>query len=312
MSKKSAIASRSVQIPKAITLTAKFLERISPKLLTLFAARIFTTPIRHKTPKRELEMQRQSVQTMVNVETINKRVCVYEYGSASKKILLIHGWSGRGTQLVKIADAFLTHGYSTVSFDAPAHGKSSGSTTLMPEFIASIQKITAQFGPFEAAVGHSLGGMSVLNAVKRGLKLERLVIIGSGNSVQDITDEFVTKLQVAPRFSALLREHFEKKIGESMESFSAYIAAAEVPVKTLVIHDKDDDEVPYSASESVYEHLPVAELMFTKGLGHRKILGDPAVIRKIISFVTNSENENDINRVLNTVIPDIVPGPAAK
>jgi alpha-beta hydrolase superfamily lysophospholipase len=43
---------------------------------------------------------------------------------------------GRGTQLFKIADELLKQGYSTISFDAPAHGKSPGKTTIMVDFIA--------------------------------------------------------------------------------------------------------------------------------------------------------------------------------
>jgi alpha-beta hydrolase superfamily lysophospholipase len=53
-----------------------------------------------------------------------------------KKILLVHGWSGRGTQLFKIADELLKQGYSTISFDAPAHGKSPGKT-IMVDFITT-------------------------------------------------------------------------------------------------------------------------------------------------------------------------------
>jgi alpha-beta hydrolase superfamily lysophospholipase len=84
-----------------------------------------------------------------------------------KKVLLVHGWSGRGTQLFKIADELLKQGYSTISFDAPAHGKSPGKTTIMVDFITTILEIEKQFGPFDAAIGHSLGGMSVLNNKKK-------------------------------------------------------------------------------------------------------------------------------------------------
>jgi esterase/lipase len=41
----------------------------------------------------------------------NKSVVVYQYGQSDKKVLLVHGWSGRGTQLVKIADALLKSGF---------------------------------------------------------------------------------------------------------------------------------------------------------------------------------------------------------
>ena len=78
------------------------------------------------------------------------------------------------TQLFKIADALLKEGYTTISFDAPAHGKSPGNSTIMIEFIASIFELERQFGPFEIAIGHSLGGMAVLNAAKSGLEVQDL------------------------------------------------------------------------------------------------------------------------------------------
>jgi alpha-beta hydrolase superfamily lysophospholipase len=69
-------------------------------------------------------MEQISTQKTLHIPTINKSVVVYQYGQSDKKVLLVHGWSGRGTQLVKIADALLKSGCSTISFDAPAHGKS--------------------------------------------------------------------------------------------------------------------------------------------------------------------------------------------
>ncbi len=70
-----------------------------------------------------------------------------------------NGWSGRGTQLYKIAEELPKAEYSTVSFDAPAHEKSPKRTTIMSEFSEPILELEKQFGPFKAAVGHSLGGI---------------------------------------------------------------------------------------------------------------------------------------------------------
>ena len=53
MTKKTKIGNQSLQIPKTILVTAKFLEAISQKLATLFAAKLFVTPIKYKIPKRE-------------------------------------------------------------------------------------------------------------------------------------------------------------------------------------------------------------------------------------------------------------------
>jgi pimeloyl-ACP methyl ester carboxylesterase len=274
-----------LKVPKVIIYVGKILQFFSIKLTTLYLARLFTTPIKHKVPKRELEMDKNSIQKRILIPDVNKEIVVYQYGKSEKKILLVHGWSGRGTQLVKFAEAFVKEGFSTISFDAPAHGKSSGNTTIMTEFIASILEIDKQFGPFEAAVGHSLGGMTLLNAIKKGLKINRLTIIGSGDKVKDILDDFVTKLELKSEFSSHLQQHFEKKYNEPMENYSAHSAAKTVEIPVLVIHDENDYEVPVTTSINIHDNLKNGELLITQHLGHRKILGNHFVIEKTVEFI---------------------------
>lgn len=285
MPKKKQKQAQVIEIPKAILFVAKFLQAVSPSLTTKFAAKLFTTPIRHKLPKRELHMERESVQKSIVVPEIQKEIVVYEYGKSDKKVLLVHGWSGRGTQLVKIADEMLKLGYMTISFDAPAHGKSKGNSSIMIEFIASILEIEKQYGPFEFAIGHSLGGMSVLNAIKQNFQVKKAVIIGSGDIIQDIIDDFIHKLQLKPEFGIKLRDHFEAKFSGKMDDYSAYKAAEKTQVPVLIIHDKDDDDVSVKAAYHIQKHLKQSEIMITEGLGHRKILGDEAVIQKITEFI---------------------------
>ena len=287
MTKKAAIPTQSLQIPKPILITAKFLEAISPKLAMLFAAKLFVRPIKHKIPKRELHMVQKSIQTKLFVTQINKNVIVYHYGDYEKKILLVHGWSGRGTQMVKIADKMLELGYATISFDAPAHGKSEGKTTLMPEFITSILEIEKQFGPFEFAIGHSLGGMSILNAIKQNLNVKKAVIIGSGDIIQDIIDDFIQKLQLKSKIGLLLKNYFEEKFNEPMENYAASFSAKSVTIPILIIHDSNDDDVAIKAAHNIHKHLKNSTLMITEGLGHRKILGDTKVIESIKEFISN-------------------------
>lgn len=274
-----------MKIPKAILLTAKLLQSLSTDWTTRFAAKLFTTPIKHTMPKREIQMDRESVQFKLPVPAIDNDITVYQYGKSDRKILLVHGWSGRGTQLVKIADELLKLGYSTLSFDAPAHGKSKGKTTLMPEFIASIVELEKQFGPFEFAIGHSLGGMSILNAIARGFQTKKAVTIGSGDIIQDIIDDFVAQLELKPVFGEKLKDHFETKFGQEMDSFSASRVAKNVDIPILIIHDTEDSDVNVKAAYHIHENLKNSELLITEGLGHRKILGNEKVIQNIIKFI---------------------------
>lgn len=279
----------SLRIPKPILVTAKILEVTSPKLAAKFAIKLFTTPMKFELPKREEEMDRNSRQQTVLIPALKKSINVYHYGDSERKVLLVHGWSGRGTQLHSIADKLLKCGYSTISFDAPAHGKSEGKTSDMTEFIQCILELQKQFGPFEHAVGHSLGAMSVLNSIKRGLKVKKAVIIGSGDVIKDIMDDFSQKLGMNVATGELMIRMFEKKFGETINSYSAYIAAKDVGVPVLAIHDEDDADVPVSAVHHIARHLANAEVVVTKGLGHRKILGDSKVIKKIIQFLNEEQ-----------------------
>jgi pimeloyl-ACP methyl ester carboxylesterase len=282
---------RTPKIPKVIALAALILQAVSPYLAMRFAARLFTTPIKHKIPKRELGMDHKSRQQKMVVPAIGKAVVVYHFGDGPGKVLLVHGWSGRGTQLARFADALLKAGYMTVSFDAPAHGKSTGKTSIMPEFIASIHEIDRNFGPFEAAIGHSLGGMSLLNAVSEGFQTGALVTIGSGDIIRDIMDDFVAKLKLRPGISDRMRKHFEQKSPRTMDSYSSYIAAQNVKIPVLVVHDERDAEVPVSCAHHIARHLEYGRLMLTEGLGHRKILGNLEVVLATMEFIKTKNYE---------------------
>ena len=84
-----------------------------------------------------------------------------------------------------------------------------------------------------------------------------------------------------------MRLYFENKFGETMESFSAYLSAKEIEIPVLVIHDNDDEDIPLKAGIHIHKFLKNGHLMITKGLGHRKILGDEKVIESAVAFVKN-------------------------
>lgn len=276
------------KIPSSIIATGKILQFMAPSLAVLYAIKLFRTPIRFKTPARENMMAESAQKKLVLIHELKKEVMVYSYGYSKRKVLLIHGWSGRGTQLFKIADKLLENGFMTISFDAPAHGKSTGKTTMMNEFVKTALFLENEFGPFEIAIGHSLGGMTVLNGVKQGLNVKKAIIIGSGDVITDIIKEFVAKIQLKPKLVNKIKQHFYRKFGEDIDDYSAYIAAKEVKIPTLVIHDTTDTEVPVSCAHHIRQHLEQGEILITNGLGHSRILKDSRVIDRIIEFINRN------------------------
>ncbi len=276
---------KTLKIPKSISLPIAFLSKISEKWTTAFIAKLFGTPMKFAIPKRELEMDQKSVQKNIFIPAINKSVVVYEYGNSEKLVLLTHGWSGRGTQLVKIADAILQNGYKTISFDAPGHGKSVGNRTIMLEFIEIILELERIYGGFEASIGHSLGGISILNACRLGFNTQKIITIGAADKVEDIIKDFIAKLGLPPKYIELLKTYFERKYNQPMNDLSAYKSASVIDTPVFVIHDNNDDEVPVFCAHNIYNHLKNGKLLLTNQLGHKKILGDDAVVEKIVKYI---------------------------
>lgn len=280
---------KSVQqllVPSYILYAGKFLNAVSPFAATRFAARLFLTPFRYKLPEREREMDQNSRQERIKVPSINRDIVVYHYGDSPKKILLIHGWSGRGTQLGIMAKAFKEEGYGVVSFDAPGHGKASGKLSMMPFFSEAALYLQQKYGPFDFVIGHSLGGMASLKAVKDGLQAQKMVIIGTANSITHITQDFTRNLNLDQKIAKRMVRYLEKKFRRDLEEYSGAVSANAVKIPTLVIHDRHDVDVPIQSAFEIEQCLENAELLITENLGHRRILGNPEVIEKINKFLS--------------------------
>lgn len=273
-------------VPDYILKISKFLTKVSPFLASRFAARLFLSPFRYKLPEREKEMFDESEIKKIRVPSIRREIVVYEYGKSDKKILLVHGWSGRGTQLSKIAKQLRNQGFSTISFDAPAHGEAPGKISMMPFFIESIHHLDKIYGPFEAVIGHSLGGMSSLRAIKEGMQVKKLVIIGTANSVTKITRDFAENMKMNHKIARKMKAYLDTKFGQDMEDYSGAVSAKEVNIPTLIVHDKQDVDVNIKDAHELHEALPDSHLFITEGQGHRRILGNKEVINKITTFIT--------------------------
>ena len=273
-------------VPKYILITSKILTKISPFLASRFAAKLFLTPFKYKLPERERKMDENSLQQKIAISSINREIVTYEYGTGNKKILMVHGWSGRGTQMSKIAEKLVADGFRIVSFDAPGHGKAPGKMSMMPFFIEAIQHLSKLHNGFYGIVSHSLGGMSSLKAVSNGLQTEKLVIIGTADSVTKITRDFADNMKMSHEVAEKMKTYLDNKFGQDMDDYSGAISAENVKIPTLVIHDLMDVDVEIESAYQIDNALINSELFITEGLGHRRILGNDAVINKISTFMT--------------------------
>jgi pimeloyl-ACP methyl ester carboxylesterase len=275
----------SLIIPIPVRCFAKTLELISSRLASFFGIRLFITPVNFPIPKREQYMLKSAQKKRLYIPEIKKEIEILSYGYSKKKVLLVHGWSGRSTQLFAFADKLLENGFMVISFDGPAHGKSTGRTTMMPEFLKTIEKINTTFGPFEAAIGHSFGATSLYNAAATFLDIKTFIAIGSGDRISDIISNFAKNLYLKEKSAKKIQSGLEKKWVIHLDDFSSSTVAKKIKIPVLVVHDKTDGDVPVSCAYKIRQNLEKGSLFITNGLGHTKILRNNEVVHKSIKFI---------------------------
>lgn len=83
-----------------------------------------------------------------------ERLTTYTWGDPARQptVLLAHGWSSFGLRFLPWVEPLRRAGYAVVTFDQPAHGRSSGRRATLPMFADAIARVGEHVGPLAAVV----------------------------------------------------------------------------------------------------------------------------------------------------------------
>ena len=274
-----------LRIPTWIRFGVWLSQQLSTSLATQLALYLFFRPQRFKRPVREQEMHDQALQTCCYVPEIDKEIKVFRFTGKGAKVLLLHGWSGRGTQLFAFADELRKSNAEVVTFDMPAHGQSLGNKTNIVELVACIKEVYAKYGPFDHAIAHSVGSMALLRALRDGIPMKSAAIISSGDKIRNVFYRFSEQLQFSDKVTEQMIQTVEKQFGMNLESYSSSMSLEDLKMPLLIVHDKDDKETPFIYSKDLHEIANNSELLLTTGLGHHRILRDSKTVQRIVQFI---------------------------
>lgn len=198
---------------------------------------------------------------------------------------MMHGWEGRPTQFRYFIEPLLASGRQVIALDGPAHGQSAGEQSSLMEFAAAIGEAAVEIRELETVIGHSLGAAATAIALSQGLPAERAVLIASPASIEKSLQGYAGALGLTPRAS----ERFISLIGQAngvpaRELDIARLARA-MTIPALIVHDGDDRAVPFTEGEAIARAWPDARLLATRGLGHWRVLTDPAVTQGVAEFL---------------------------
>ena len=220
------------------------------------------------------------------------RLAVYSWGDGPT-VLLVHGWGARATHLGRLVAPLVAAGHRVVSFDAPGHGQSSGRSATLPEFAAAVAAVGTQAGEVHTLLAHSFGvAMALWAQVDWGLRAQRQVLFSSLDHCQWVTEEFARLVRLSPGVIERGRQLMVERSGGRMDwarlSVGDWLRQTRQP--TLMLHDAQDAEIPLQHLFNLMDQCPDRPLQVhvTEGLGHHRLLGDHAVIRRVLDFVTTS------------------------
>lgn len=217
-------------------------------------------------------------------------IATYEWGDGERTVLLVHGWRSRASRFAAIGGALVERGYTVVSFDARGNGDSGGDRTHAYEYVAEIKALAARYGRFEAIITHSLGTIAAFVAVRGGVRTRRIVAIAGPHDFRSVVRTFTTAVGMPPAAARSLRRRIDRwarPLGVDIwRELVSELDPTDYTTPLLVVHDSTDREAPLEQAMEIAEaHTGPVETLVTDGLGHNRILSDPAVVHRVVQFV---------------------------
>lgn len=265
-------------------------ERLWPALAVRAAARLFCAPLPLRWLQRARRWAPEWQATRVPFEEAEFTLYRQPAAPHGPVALLVHGWGGHAGQLLPLAEALAEHGLRPVLLEMPAHGRSAGSTSNLPQFARAIEYAASRLRHEGFAIGllaaHSLGANAAAYAVSRGLPVGRLVLLAPPASPRAYTRYFAQVFGLSESTRAAMQRRIEAREGVLMQQFEPPAVASRIRVPTLVVHDRGDGINAFADGQAFAHSIQGAQLLATEGLGHRKILKDPGVVGKVVVFAT--------------------------
>ena len=110
------------------------------------ALHIFMTPRRHALHDWETVLLQQG-----SPLKLANRLVARTFGTGPR-VLLVHGWEGRGVNLGKFIAPLVDAGYQAIALDGPAHGESPGKTMDPVHFAQGVIEAGNEVGPLAGVI----------------------------------------------------------------------------------------------------------------------------------------------------------------
>ena len=265
---------------------ARTFASVSPSLAAWGLETIFLRARRRSPPSREKAWLRGSRE--MKVASGIHRLATWSWGRGPT-VLLIHGWEGRGSQMGAFIEPLTTAGFRVVTFDGPGHGRSTGRRSSLVEMADAVADVGRSVGPLYAVVAHSAGAAVTTMALADGLPAEQAVFLAPPADPGRFLYALADLLGLPEAIPRATQERIEGRFDVRWEDLRATTLAPVMKTPLLVIHDRDDRQVPFDDAREIVRDWPGARLLTTTGLGHVRPLREPGVVTTVVEHLRQQQ-----------------------
>jgi hypothetical protein len=244
-----------------------------------------------------LERQFLENATSFHIHVHDKDIQCWKWGQGPG-ILFVHGWNGRGVNFAYFFKPFIDAGYSVITYDAPAHGKSEGHVTNYFELSDTVRSFLDPSHGFniQSIIAYSIGASATINCISKEKPLLDVVLIAPALKLKEILFNAFNHHGVPKIVYRNLVAEMERYYGYDVHQDNPDVLVKTISTKMLIVHDKDDRTIPYMDSKILSEKTNHVDLHTTEGLGHKQILRDNAVVNVITAYIFNGQTKRRMKK----------------
>lgn len=213
----------------------------------------------------------------------------FKWGNGKHKVLITHGWGSKAADFSEMIAAIANlKDVEIIAFDAPGNGSSEGELSNLIVYVSAIRQIVQHFGKPDIIIGHSLGAMANIVAMKEMMLFPSLLI--SIAPLIRLRENFEMRLNAA-EISQNIQNSFFKDFEEKFQlqassfNFNNYYPINQ-KLNHWIAYDQNDKVAPYSyLKEFLNLHSSVKNKNYDE-VGHDKIVKSAEVIQDLIAEVT--------------------------
>lgn len=201
------------------------------------------------------------------------------------RIIVLHGWNADGTMMLPLARKLADTGFAVILPDLASPGLT---RTRKLDVQRVARRIVAEcdvFGPYEAVIGHSAGGLVGAVAAREGLRVHRLVTISSAASVASLLTGYMSFIDAPEALKpAILRLYRTLRgrdpAGIGPEDYGLFGTAH------LIVHGSNDWQVSPSSAHRICAGRANLAPILLPGCNHQSVLRHSDLADLIHRFVT--------------------------